>query len=145
MEKECFKCHIVKPLGAFYKHKMMADGHLGKCKECTKKDAATNRLEKVEYYRAYDVYRFQTKNRREACFEKSRKGRTIEPRKYAARTLLGNAVRDGKITRQNCSKCNAPKAHAHHESYDRPLEVVWLCPVCHSARHKEMKKEGIVP
>ena len=36
-KKKCFKCGKVKDLTLFYKHKMMNDGHLGKCKECTKK------------------------------------------------------------------------------------------------------------
>ena len=43
MEKICFKCSQIKPLTDYYKHPQMGDGHLGKCKECTKKDVS-NRL-----------------------------------------------------------------------------------------------------
>ena len=40
--KRCFKCGLEKELTQFYKHKEMSDGHLNKCKECTKKDTSLN-------------------------------------------------------------------------------------------------------
>ena len=52
--KKCFKCRETKELDKFYKHKGMADGHLNKCIDCTKKDTSNN--DRVYSNRVLDSY-----------------------------------------------------------------------------------------
>ena len=133
--KTCFKCGVEKPLADFYKHPQMADGHVNKCKECNKKDVRDNREDKIDYYREYDVSRGSS--RRTA--EDTLKYRENNPEKYFAHTSVNNAVRDGRLLKSDvCEDCGyTGNIHGHHEDYSKPLEVDWLCPRCHSKRHKK--------
>lgn len=45
--KQCFKCLATKPIDEFYKHPDMKDGHLNKCKDCTKQDVKVGNIERV--------------------------------------------------------------------------------------------------
>lgn len=59
------------------------------------------------------------------------------PEKRAARISLGNAVRDGIVSKQPCSVCGSTyRIHGHHEDYSKPLDVIWLCPRHHRDLHK---------
>jgi hypothetical protein len=51
--KACFKCERRLPLSEFYRHPEMGDGHLGKCRGCTRTDVKANRLARSEHYAAY--------------------------------------------------------------------------------------------
>jgi hypothetical protein len=62
--KACFKCNRCLPLTEFYKHPMMGDGHLGKCKECARLDVRANREKRRDYYLEYDRRRSRTPERR---------------------------------------------------------------------------------
>jgi len=143
--KECFKCHRALPLNEFYKHPQMSDGHLGKCKPCTRKDVR----DREEVKRATDLdWVLNERKRHREKAEKARESGTATvsnhilrslrhaakyPEKTLARTTLGNAIRDGRIKRQPCERCGK-RAQGHHDDYSKPLEVRWLC-VKHHAEH----------
>lgn len=142
MEKACFKCGETKPLDAFYKHPMMADGHLNKCAECTKADAHRTRVARIEYYKAYDRMRNKQPRRVEARKERAKANPTARPErdpvKRAARVALGNALKRGDVMKppecQICAVAN-DRLHGHHEDYTRPLDVIWVCAACHAFIH----------
>ena len=136
--KECFKCKSVKPLDEFYKHSTMADGHLNKCKECAKNDVSNNRNQNLEKYRAYDRTRGKIPERIKANTEITRAWRAEDKRRNVAHSSVARAIRSGELIRKPCSRCGEAKSVAHHEDYDKPLEVVWLCQPCHKQRHKEL-------
>ena len=134
MDKICFKCLNLKTLSDFYKHPRMADGHLNKCKNCAKADAIEIRKKNVIHYREYDKLRG---NRQTFKSRLEHKKRNLIA--YAARTLVGNAIRDGKLLKKySCEICQSTKSiHAHHDDYSKPLCVRWLCAACHSQWHKK--------
>lgn len=137
--KTCFKCGIEKPMHEFYKHKEMGDGHLGKCKECTKKDVRKHREDNQERVRLYDRTRSKAKHRRDANAKRNSKYKERFPEKYNANRKVNNAIRDGRLDRPDyCEMCGHPCIpHGHHWSYKEEhwLDVEWLCVVCHMQLH----------
>jgi len=139
--KECFKCNTVKPLDEFYKHSMMADGHLNKCKECTKSDVSKHRSINIERIREYDKRRAELPERKRHNAVVSKAWRAEDARRHRAHSRVSRAIRSGVLKREPCCRCGSEKTLAHHEDYDKALEVMWLCQPCHKQRHKELKEE----
>ncbi len=138
--KNCFKCNTVKPLSEFYAHPRMADGHVNKCKECNKNDSTANRNKNIEKVRAYDRARSKEPERIKAAAEVTRAWRAEDSLRVLAHSSVARAIRRGDLVRQPCCRCGEEKAVAHHEDYEKPLDVVWLCQPCHKQRHKEINQ-----
>jgi hypothetical protein len=111
--KRCFKCEETKSITEFYAHPEMADGRLGKCKTCTKKDVSN-------YWHEHAVVLRQTDGIRRRI-------------KRAANQKTSNAIRDKRLVRADqCFYCGDTEGiDAHHWNYYRPLDVTWLCARCH--------------
>jgi len=140
--KICFKCGVEKSLSDFYKHPQMKDGHLNKCKTCTKRDNNWNRLKNREHYRQYDKQRQQKEERKQKKLEYQRTYRTKNRKKGRVQGKTLRAIKKGVLIRPTkCERCFTENAiiEAHHEDYDKPLDVQWLCPECHRLTHLSKK------
>ena len=128
--KRCFKCDAELPITNFYKHPMMADGHLGKCKACTRYDVRQNRAAKRDYYNAYDRVRSKDAQRIAKMLA------AVPPEVKKARVAVHNATARGRLKKMPCVLCGDPKSEAHHDDYTKPLDVMWVCRKHHAVIHR---------
>ena len=134
-KKTCFKCHRTLSIEEFYRHSKMADGHLNKCKDCTKADTYESRhVKHRDRVLQYDRERARTPERISAAAEIYERWKKQNQERRAAQIALGNAVRAKKVIPLPCAICGN-KAEAHHPDYSSPLDVIWLCPAHHKQAH----------
>lgn len=57
------------------------------------------------------------------------------PKRVAARSRVRWAIAGGRLERKPCERCGEPNTIGHHEDYDQPLTVTWLCRSCHGLFH----------
>ena len=103
---------------------------------------AANRKLNRERMRAYRARNLEKLRRWERGYQQRRKkepGAELRRFRNFARHMLHTAVRLGMVTKpERCERCakGFPKRllHGHHhKGYERPLDVQWLCPLCHKA------------
>jgi len=154
--KTCFKCGIEKVIGEFYKHSMMADGHLNKCKSCTKSDVKSHRDTNLEDHILRDRKRYDSDERRAGCIAraKARNARCRDAVKISkdkwllnnkekrkAHNLVNNKIATYKP--DSCESCGVKSSlHGHHDDYSKPLQVKWLCTRCHGKVHR-LSRESV--
>ena len=120
--KTCFKCGEEKSLSAFYKHPQMGDGHLNKCKVCTRVDVKNHRNGPArERILAYDRERGDRRTKKQ----------------IRASNVVRSMILRGEVFRpDDCSECFSDGViQAHHDDYDKPRDFRWLCRSCHMLWH----------
>lgn len=147
--KLCRKCKLFKNIDEFRKTRRKKDGLQDWCKDCCKK------YDKLYYTKNKDKRNRQARNwainnpeKRfiiEKKYRESEKGKKAlyenckkYSKKYPNRRNSYNKVRRN-LKKQPCEMCgNTDKVEAHHEDYEKPLDVIWLC----SKHHKEIHRPG---
>lgn len=67
--------------------------------------------------------------------------RKANPLKDNVRKKVHRAVKSGRVTKLPCQSCGATeRIEAHHEDYTKPLEIIWLCRVCHTKADKALRE-----
>lgn len=74
-------------------------------------------------------------NRKEQRAEYAKRYRKDFTEKYKARNILNNELRKNKIKKGICEVCGSTNVEAHHENYNEPLKVKWLCRKHHAELH----------
>lgn len=154
--KTCFKCFVSKPISDFYPHPRMADGHLNKCKSCTKKDSNTHRESRIDDpdWVEQERIRCRDKAARQRAAGTAKQSSNAVKKKWAglnhykveAERLAQRAVEKGELLPSEiCENCSAKDGslEMHHHDYTRPLAVVWLCIPCHKTLHRKQRNVPI--
>ena len=60
------------------------------------------------------------------------------PERVKAREIVHRELRSGRLVREDCSVCGESEAEAHHDDYNKPLDIKWLCKKCHREYHRNI-------
>ena len=148
MMRTCRVCGKTESEVVFYDwlNNVCRADHLNERREYTKNNK--------EMFRKYDANRYQNDPRvreRHKRYRKTPAGKAsvaasqkrwldANPEKRAAHVILGHRIRDGHVLKPDtCEHCGlkSERIEGHHEDYAKPLEVVWLCSMCHVKIHKK--------
>jgi len=145
--KVCPKCENEKETTGFYKDRA------GRCKRCISDDVkkyyvlnrqnilSAKRKHYRENRRVVERNHYKTDDeRRLAGVRAVTKWIRRNPEKKRAHLVVGYKIKKGEMEPEPCKICGSENdLNAHHENYDLPLEVTWLCRSCHFLWHSLLK------
>lgn len=125
-KKRCWMCKRQLPVSEFNYSRVSLDGLVSHCRKCGKE------YKKQHYEANYSNF-----------YNRQVEYRQKHPERRNAFAVIHKATYKGSIIRPDtCSKCGmSGYIVAHHDDYDRPLEVRWLCLSCDRQLHADLKRK----
>ena len=138
----CTRCGSWFTKDNFYKAPRRSVGIKSECKKCHVKTSveSRNKANHRKYQREWmkdSGYSKRPEVRERERMRSKRRSRSLATK---CRDILNDAIQHGIIQRPSlCPICGKQgDVEAHHDSYYRPLEVKWMCPLCHAEYHRNM-------
>jgi len=145
--KVCTVCNTLKSIDCFGPNKRNKDNKQPQCKECRRESA-------IELYKIKildPLWAEKDKERKkgkklstEKHNEYSNNKRKKHPLKYKARAIVCYLIRSGQLQKMPCEICNHKEAEAHHDDYNFPYNIRWLCKDHHMKHHRKYNRERII-
>jgi len=162
-QKQCKRCAETKDVSAFHMRRVGTKLRPRSiCKPChlvynqehfSPSGSAPDRWRKeriarlggVEEYRAWNADRMRKYNiaHPEDAYARTRSYAVRHPERTRAWRATWRATKRGLLRRPDRCGCGrSARVIAHHDDYARPLDVMWLCSVCHTERHAILKGQS---
>ena len=130
--KKCSTCKALKSPSQFHVCRKNKDGKQSKCKVCRKEAS-------LKYSRTESGRASQEKRKNHPQYKEYQKNYTkSDDSKYNEkfRQRARRAIKKGLIIKTDCESCGNPNTEAHHDDYNKPLVVRFLCCSCHTTWHQ---------
>ncbi len=136
--KICFKCNTEKELSEYYKHKKMGDGHLNKCKTCTKKDTKEITDAKISTPEGLELERKRHRDKYHRLDYRKKHKPTPEMKKEAMSKWHQKFPERQKAKSAISKKLKSEKGNLHHWSYNKEhyFDVIDLTVREHNKAHR---------
>ena len=127
IKKSTTKKPILKKSKEYYKKYRNEIAEKRAIRRRTPKERAKQRIRQAEWRKKHGK-----------AYEIVNKWKKKNPKKAAVHALVVWAVKTGVLVRNEyCEECNLRcKTQGHHEDYSKPLQVIWLCNLCHGNKHR---------
>ncbi len=121
--RRCGNCLEIKTFDEFQKDAAKSFGLKTKCRRCS-----------FLLNKAY----FSTEHGKKIVSEQTKRKWIRVRHKVSCRNALNQAIASGIVAKGVCQTCGSPDVEAHHDDYNFPLAVRWLCRKHHNSIHGKL-------